>query len=327
MNESPEKLTFSVMLATRNRRDELQRTLTKLSGLDPKPHEVLICADGCTDDTVAMVRREFPSFSLLENISSQGSVASRDRMLRAATGEIMVSLDDDSYPIDADFLSRLERVLQLHPEAAVITFAELRGPDSILSGPTEDLQRGHYVAAYPNCATAMRRILYGRVGTFPKFFRHMYEEPDYALQCYGRGFGVWFEPSLKVRHHLTVTRRESIPRHHLNARNELWSVLLRCPWPWLPLVAAYRVVRQFIYAGSQGFAWVYREPRWWMMAAREFFTVWAHRSPVSWRSYAGWLRLSRQPISERDDLQRAFGSQAENASAAPAKIPRAQTES
>ena len=328
MSESPEKQTFSVMITTRNRRDELRRALTKLSDLEPKPDEVLICADGCSDDTVAMVQREFPQFKLWENASSQGSVASRDRMLRAATGAIVVSLDDDSYPIESDFLSRLERVLALYPEAAVISFAELRGPNSILSGPTADLERGYYVAAYANCATAMRRVLYGRVATFPKFFTHMYEEPDYALQCYGKGFGVWFEPSLQVRHHLTATRREPIPRHHLNARNELWSVLLRCPWPWLPLLAAYRVARQFIYACSQGPVWAVREPQWWMTAARQARTVWAHRSPVSWRSYAGWLRLNRQPIYQRDEFQKAFGGRgAENVSATTAEIPRTQTES
>ena len=73
-----------------------------------------------------MVGREFPGFVLLANAERQGSVASRDRMLRLASSHIVISLDDDSYPIDRDFLARVGQVLAQHPEAAVISFPEIR---------------------------------------------------------------------------------------------------------------------------------------------------------------------------------------------------------
>ena len=56
-----------------------------------------------------MVLREFPGFVVLENPERQGSVASRDRMLRLASADIVISLDDDSYPVEPDFLARLNR--------------------------------------------------------------------------------------------------------------------------------------------------------------------------------------------------------------------------
>jgi hypothetical protein len=37
------------MITTRNRREELRRTLGKLRELDPKADEVLVCADGFVD--------------------------------------------------------------------------------------------------------------------------------------------------------------------------------------------------------------------------------------------------------------------------------------
>jgi GT2 family glycosyltransferase len=291
------------MITTRNRRGELHRTLSKLRELRPKPDEVLVCADGCADDTVAMVRTDFPECILIENSVSRGSVFSRDRMLRQATGEIVVSLDDDSYPIDPDFLPQLKKVLARHPEAAVITFVELRGEDATPCGPGHDLSQGRYVAAYPNCAAAMRRAEYGSTGTFSVSFGHMYEEPDYALQCYAAGRGVWFEPSLRVRHHLTMTSRQPVGRHHLNARNEFWSVLQRCPWPWLPLLALYRVLRQFQFACAQGFSWVVREPRWWWMALVRMPEILRQRRPVRWVAYRTWLQLNREVITHADALR------------------------
>jgi glycosyltransferase involved in cell wall biosynthesis len=300
-------MTFTVMITTRNRCGELRRTLSKIQELQPPPNEILVCADGCTDNTREMVRSEFPHWTLIENEHARGSVFSRDRLLRLAKSDIVLSLDDDSYPIDSDFLSRLAAAFEVHPEAAVITFMELRGESASSAGPAADLAKGQYVSAYPNCAAAMRRDVYLRSQGFPIFFDHMYEEPDYALQCYARGYGVWYEPALRVRHHLTNVQRQSVSRHHLNARNELWSVALRCPWPWLPFAAAYRIFRQLIFATSQGLSWVIREPQWWALAIAGWRNVANHRQPVPWRVYRGWLRLNRQQIQKEDKLRQTLG--------------------
>src|SRR6266581_3874079 len=107
-------MKISVMITTRNRREELRRTLSKLFELQPPADEVLVCADGCTDRTSAMVRQDFPSSVLLENDSARGSVFSRDRLLRTAVGDIVLSLDDDSYPLDRDFFARLQLLFVEH---------------------------------------------------------------------------------------------------------------------------------------------------------------------------------------------------------------------
>ena len=96
-------MTFTIMIATHNRRADLRRTCAALTALSPPPDEVLICADGCTDGTVSMLAHEFPDFIVHENHGRQGSVAARDRMLRLACADIVVSLDDDSYLDRAGF--------------------------------------------------------------------------------------------------------------------------------------------------------------------------------------------------------------------------------
>lgn len=297
-------MTFSVMITTRNRCADLQRTGERLLKLNPQPFEILVCADGCTDGTVAMLHHNFPSFTIFENALSQGSVPSRDRLLRLAKGDIVVSLDDDSYPVADDFFARLEPIVQAHPEVAVITFPELRDGDMFASASKNPSAPGYYASAYPNCAAAMRREFYLRCGGYPTFFFHAYEETDYALQCYEHGFAVWFEPSLLVRHHLSAKNRSSYHTHHLNARNELWSVWLRCPWPQLPVVSLFRVWRQFRYACTQGFGWALREPLWWFAALGGLLKCWQRRKPIRWPVYYAWMRLARIPISSRDELKR-----------------------
>jgi GT2 family glycosyltransferase len=294
-------MTFAIMIATYNRCADLCRTCAALTSLSPAPDEVLICADGCTDDTVSTVRGRFPGFVLLENHERRGSVASRDRMLRLASADIVISLDDDSYPVDRDFLDRLTKVLDEHPEAAVVSFAQVLDDDRGEEGaPARVEDRGRYVAAYANCGAAMRRDVYLELAGFPRFFRHGYEEPDYALQCYAAGLAVWFEPGLSVRHHMSKVNRHEGRRQRLHARNELWSVLIRCPWPYLPAVALFRIWRQLRYAATQGLSDLLLQPAWWLSALRGLPQCLARRTPTPWRIYWAWMKLARYPVDRRE---------------------------
>jgi len=344
-------MTASIMITTRNRCSALQATCRRLVELQPQPKEVLICADGCTDGSVAMIKTEFPQFQLIENEPAVGSVAARHRLLTMATGDIVVSLDDDSYPTDKDFFARLPDAFAAYPEAAVITFPELRngetsapaceeavfslssslprrssaeagggegwGEEALFNIPSDwfvgsvssSVGRslsGHYVSAYPNCAAAMRRDVYLKTGGYPPFFFHGYEEPDYALQCYAAGYAVWFEPSLPIRHHLAAANRSPFRFHQSNARNEIWSVWLRCPWPWLPLVSLFRVWRQFRYACTEGWSWALQEPLWWVAALSGIGSCWRARRPLPWQIYFAWMRLARNPIYTVSDLRQVF---------------------
>ena len=296
------------MITTRNRSSELERTLRKLVDTNPPPDEVLVTADGCTDDTVEVIRKHFPTIRLFVTPHSQGSVPSRDQMLRAAIGELVVSLDDDSYPLDAEFFARLPAIFNAHPDAAVITFPELREDGEFVPLSRTPKSAGHYVSAYPNCAAAMRRDVYLEQPGFPQFFEHMYEETDYALQCYAKGYSVWFEPSLTVRHHQSPTNRDSMVRHHLNARNELWSVWMRCPWPWLLILSLFRIWRQFRYACTEGAFWAINEPRWWIRAVRGLPHCLKLRHTVRWPVYYNWMRLCatlvlyRRLLPVRDEI-------------------------
>ena len=65
-------MTFTIMITTHNRSADLRRTSAALMLLSPAPDEILICADSCTDDTVAMIVREFPGFVVLENAATAG---------------------------------------------------------------------------------------------------------------------------------------------------------------------------------------------------------------------------------------------------------------
>ena len=76
-----------------------------------------------------------------------------------------------------------------------------------------------------------------------------------------------------------------------------WSIWLRCPWPWWPLLSARRLLGQARYAARRGPGWLIREPKWWWRTLRGCGPIWRQRAPVAWRAYRRWLRLLRRPES------------------------------
>lgn len=294
-----DRLTVGVTIATHNRRRELHQALEVLAALDPEPDEILVCADGCTDDTAVMVRNNFPHVRLFENATAQGSIASRDRLIRQATADVLVGLDDDSNPIETDFVARLRSAFARRPKAAVITFPQ-RSDEFPESLTQEEWGPPRMVHSYPNSGAALRRQVYLALPGYPTFFFHAYEETDYALQCYAAEYEVWYEPGMTVRHYYTSTGRSERRTHQRHARNEQWSAWMRCPLPYLPLVAGWRALSQFRYACKRGCGWAVREPVWWWRAVVGARQARQHRRPVPWATYKRWLRLARRPVADSD---------------------------
>lgn len=298
-------MKFAITIPTYNRVDDLRRTCQKLKELIPVPDEVIIGVDCCTDGTVQMLTEEFPDFTVVQNKESLGEVGTRKLIMSLAKSDIIITLDDDSYPIDTNFLEQAKLVVESHPEAAVIVPLEIR--DGEYNDDFKNItSSGYYVGAYANCASIVRREVFFQVDSFPSFFFINYSEPDFAVQCYSKSHAIWLEPSLMVRHHFSSVNRNSMKGHHRNARNELWSVWMRCPFPYLIPVSLFRILRQFQYACTEGLGWVVQEPLWWWFALKGLPQCLSHRQPIPWHIYYSWMKLARQPIYNYEDLKRFF---------------------
>lgn len=298
MIDSLKGYSLAIMIATRNRADDLSHTIEVIQHLEPQPDEILITADGCTDGTVSLIKSSLPNARLFINEQGRGSIASRDRMLREATTDLVLSLDDDSYPEQLDCIVRLKALFASVPELAVAHFPQ-RSDEYPESLSQTDFGRAKLTGSYPNSGACYRRGDYLALQGFPARFFHAYEEPDYALQAVSAGKLVMYFPDITIRHHFSPVERNEIRTHHRHARNELWSAVMRCPFPLVILVVPYRMLSQARYAASRGVGWLFREPVWWWDAANGIIASLRARSPVSYHSYKRWLELLSKPIEYR----------------------------
>jgi len=298
-------LRVAICITTRNRRAELERTLAHIAALTPQPDELLIVADGCKDGTVELVRDCHPHARLIVHEQGRGSIPSRNEMASATTCDIFLSLDDDSYPLEPDAITRIRGLFENNARLAVASFPQ-RTDEYPGSLTAQDFGGTNFVGSYANSGAAIRASAFRDLGGYPDFFFHSYEEPDFALRCVAAGWEVRYETVVTVRHHFTAEGRNEIRTHQFHARNELWSVLMRCPLPQLPVVAAYRAARQFAYACHRGLDWAVREPKWWLAFLGGIPRCLAARAPLPWRRYVAWMRLLRNPIRDRAEWARHF---------------------
>jgi GT2 family glycosyltransferase len=299
-------LTCGIMITTHNRLADLQRTLAVIARLDPTPDEVLITADACTDGTEEWLRAHHAEHRLLVNKVSRGSIASRDAMMRSSRCDVILSLDDDSYPLEPDAIARVCELFEKNARLALASFPQRTDefPESL---NVRDFGTPHFVGTYMSCACAVRRNAFLEVGGYDAhFFHHMYEEPDFALRCVSAGWQARFEPAVTVRHHYSPANRSEIRRHHQHARNELWSVFMRCPMPQLFAVALFRVVRQFGYALRQSLTWALHEPVWWISLLAGLPRALRARRALPWRRYWAWMQLVRSPIFSEQEWKEKF---------------------
>ncbi len=300
------RLRVAITIATRNRLADLKRTLAVVAALEPAPDELLITADGCSDGTPEFVREHFPLARLTVNGVARGSTASRDAMFRAAESDLIVILDDDSYPLDSDFLSRTPAFFEKHPRLAVLSFSQ-RSDETPVSLTTADFGATHLAGTYVDCAAMLRKSVFIELGGYPAQFRIAYDEPDFSVRCVCAGWQIRYEPSLTFRHHYSSAQRSELRMHQTHARNEIWSVIMRCPAPQLFMVAAFRAARQFTYACRRGFGWALREPQWWLACVAGVPRCLAERHPLPWRKYRDWMHLVRVPIHDETEWLSKFG--------------------
>lgn len=283
------------MITTHNRLDDLKLTLEKLAELKPGPDEILITVDGCSDGTEQWLRKHRPQARVFVNNPELGSVESRHNMLMASGSELVLSLDDDSYPEELDAIGRITNWMEANLAVAVLTFPQRSEeyPDSLTANELPELG---YSGSYPNSGACYRRSVYNQLPGFNVHFFHAYEEPDYALQCIAAGHSVYHSNLIAIRHHYSPAGRNEVRTHQRHARNELWSAFVRAPWFFIPAIVPYRILRQGMFAARYGgVSWLVKEPLWWWAALRGLWRILPERSAVSAKAYFQWMRLLRSP--------------------------------
>jgi glycosyltransferase involved in cell wall biosynthesis len=223
----------SVVVTTRNRKDELRGTLRSACAQTAQP-EVLVIDDGSTDGTADMIRREFPRIVLERFEESKGYIVRRNAGARMATGDVIFSIDDDAA------FSTPEVVRQTLPEfddprigAVAIPYIEPHKGNRLFQQAPD---RNHVWVAdrFIGTAHALRRDVFLKLGGYREHLVHQGEEGDYCLRMLDVGYFVRLGNADPILH-FESPKRDFRRMDYYGARNAILFVWQNVPWPAFPL--------------------------------------------------------------------------------------------
>jgi GT2 family glycosyltransferase len=233
----PDATPVGIVIATRNRCAALAEALHRLVALPERPR-ILVADNASTDDTRAMLARDFPQVQVLALPFNHGALA-RNHGARALDTPYVAFSDDDSWWAPGA-LTRAARLFEEHPRLGLIAARTLVGPtarpdplNEVLAtsplGQVADLP-GTQVLGFLACASVVRRSAYLDAGGFHRLLFFGGEETLLAYDMAARGWGVTHCPDVIAHHHPAPSPRAERPV--VQRRNELLTAWLRRPVPY-----------------------------------------------------------------------------------------------
>lgn len=222
----------TVIIATRNRWQQLQRSLPEHEG------PVILLDNGSTDGSPALVREHFPEVAVIELGRNRGACARNVGVARARTRYVAFA-DDDSWWA-AGALDEAARVLDAHPRLALLAGRILVGTAERLDptclemaesplGTDADLP-GPSVLGFLACGAVLRRDAFLAAGGFDDVVFFFGEEERVALDLAAAGWGLAYVDKVVAHHHPPAAADRS-GRAALATRNRVLTAVLRRPWP------------------------------------------------------------------------------------------------
>ncbi|MEV6904982.1 glycosyltransferase [Amycolatopsis sp. NPDC051372] len=228
---------ISVVIITRNRREQLRRTLAHMTSL-PDEAPIVVADNASTDGSASMVAREFPGVRLLRLDENLGAVARNIAVAEVTTPYVAFCDDDTCWQPGA--LTRAGELLDQYPGLGSVTGRCLVEPGLAEDPITPELR--HSPVAGPDWLpgpallgimaglTAVRVDAFGEVGGFSPRMWLGGEEELFALDLAARGWWMCWAEDVVI-HHAPSPLRDPRRRRRLGIRNTLWTLLLRRPWP------------------------------------------------------------------------------------------------
>lgn len=226
---------LAVAVVTRDRRDELLRTLDRLADL-PEAPPVVVVDNASSDGTAAAVRARHPQVQLVEPGRNLGAVG-RNLAATRVDPPYLAFCDDDTW-WEPGALARAADVLDAHPRVAVVTgriLVEPGGREDPVNAELRDspLPRDPTLPGFPLLsflagASVVRRSAFLEVGGFSERMFLGGEEELCASDLAAAGWRLCHLPDAVV-HHAPSPARDPHRYRRTGIRNALWFWWLRRP--------------------------------------------------------------------------------------------------
>ncbi len=283
-------MSVSIVIPTRNRKEMLRRAIASCYALD-LPVEVIVMIDGSTDGTADMVRQEFPAAVVQSSSEALGPCVQRNRGAALATGEFLVTLDDDCEFVSPATLSQTLPLFD-RPSIAAVTLPFINVLQNAAIDSAAPGKEGVFLTAfYYGGMIAFRREIYLKLGGYREAFFMNVEEPDLAIRLMDSGYVIRLGTAGAIHHHESAVR-DSPGIRRLAPRNHILFTWFNVPFPYLTgqlawtnlLALRYALRTNFLLLTLKGICSGYGQ----------LLANFSARKPVKRPVYRLWKRMRRR---------------------------------
>jgi GT2 family glycosyltransferase len=241
--------TVSAVILAWNRKPFVEIVLDKLARL---PVDEVVVVDHGDDGTAEMVEARGGNVRAIR-LGENTGIAGRNRGAEAATGDLLVMLDDDAYPLPGAIEKMIE-TMDAHPRTAILggLVQELDAEGNIFrrdepgtfdwflrvgeSGPTPE---GGFPSFYfPEGACMARREAFLEVGGYFEPFFSDTTELELTTRLIDAGWDVRYLPEAVFDHMRTESGLSVSRELEYRVRNQFWYFWMYFPQP----LAAWRML-------------------------------------------------------------------------------------
>lgn len=236
----------SILIVSKNRKQDLFNTLLILESLINKSEvEILVFLDGCTDGSedlqikIPWVRWYISSISL-------GASAARHQIYPLATSEILIGLDDDAHPLNANFIEQIEMLFTNNPNVGILAFEEIKG---VFISDVEALKQSQreikefLCSEFIGCGFAIKKSVYNKTNGFPVWIDIYGEESCVSIEVLAKGYDILYSNKIKVNHRVDREKRKLDKQNYFRfgkqLKNSTYYFLVYYPFPLINILKLY----------------------------------------------------------------------------------------
>jgi hypothetical protein len=217
---------ISVVVLSYMRKDALRHTLSRLAACawSHAAHggEVIVIDNASTDGSAEMVRNEFAWVKLVA-LSQNTLIEGFNIGAREARGELLLILDDDSWP-DVGAVEAAAGYLLAHPELGGVMLHRRHPRTMAWEWPFEASALEGVQHNWPDmgCGNLFVRSVWNQVGGYTSAYELYRNDTDVALKLAGLGRPVVFCKDWLVWHDSKIASKKSNKWLRLSTRNWVW---------------------------------------------------------------------------------------------------------